>query len=82
MACFGSDNGSGIPEELKDKIFVPNFTTKTSGMGLGLAMVKNIVEIGNGKSGSNLRMIKEPCSMSFFLLLEAGFLLTSKHLYR
>lgn len=44
-----ADNGSGIPEELKDKIFVPNFTTKTSGMGLGLAMVKNIVEIGNGK---------------------------------
>lgn len=43
-----SDNGSGIPEELRDKIFVPNFTTKTSGMGLGLAMVKNIVESANG----------------------------------
>ena len=43
-----SDNGSGIPEELKDKIFVPNFTTKSSGMGLGLAMVKNIVETANG----------------------------------
>jgi signal transduction histidine kinase len=44
-----SDNGSGIPKELEDKIFVPNFTTKTSGMGLGLAMVKNIVETANGK---------------------------------
>lgn len=43
-----SDNGSGIPEDLQDKIFVPNFTTKTSGMGLGLAMVKNIVESANG----------------------------------
>lgn len=43
------DNGSGIPEELKEKIFVPNFTTKSSGMGLGLAMVKNIVETSNGK---------------------------------
>jgi signal transduction histidine kinase len=43
------DNGSGIPEELHDKIFVPNFTTKTSGMGLGLAMVKNIIETSNGK---------------------------------
>ena len=44
-----TDNGSGIPEDLQDKIFVPNFTTKTSGMGLGLAMVKNIVESANGK---------------------------------
>ena len=43
------DNGSGITEEQKDKIFVPNFTTKTTGMGLGLAMVKNIVEAANGK---------------------------------
>ncbi|MCB9191692.1 MAG: HAMP domain-containing histidine kinase [Flavobacteriales bacterium] len=39
----------GIPEELREKIFVPNFTTKSSGMGLGLAMVKNIVETCNGK---------------------------------
>jgi two-component system, NtrC family, nitrogen regulation sensor histidine kinase NtrY len=37
------DNGSGIPETLKDRIFSPNFTTKSSGMGLGLAMVKNII---------------------------------------
>lgn len=43
------DNGSGIPEDLQDKIFVPNFTTKTSGMGLGLAMVRNIVETVNGR---------------------------------
>ena len=43
------DNGSGISEDLKDKIFVPNFTTKSSGMGLGLAMVKNIIESINGK---------------------------------
>ncbi|MGB0175589.1 MAG: ATP-binding protein [Owenweeksia sp.] len=38
-----SDNGSGIPEEQKEKIFEPRFTTKTKGMGLGLAMVKNII---------------------------------------
>ncbi|MCF8465233.1 MAG: GHKL domain-containing protein [Flavobacteriales bacterium] len=43
------DNGSGISEDLRDRIFVPNFTTKSSGMGLGLAMVKNIVESANGK---------------------------------
>lgn len=43
-----NDNGSGISADKKDKIFVPNFTTKTTGMGLGLAMVKNIVENANG----------------------------------
>ena len=42
------DNGSGISEENKTKVFEPKFTTKTSGMGLGLAMVKNIVETYNG----------------------------------
>jgi len=44
-----SDNGTGIPEELRDKMFSPNFTTKTSGMGLGLAIVKNIAENFNGR---------------------------------
>jgi signal transduction histidine kinase len=44
-----TDNGTGISEELKDKIFNPNFTTKNGGMGLGLALVKNIVESSEGK---------------------------------
>lgn len=43
-----SDNGKGIPDELKDKLFVPNFTTKSSGMGLGLAITKNIIENSKG----------------------------------
>lgn len=43
------DNGVGINNEVINKIFVPNFTTKTGGMGLGLAMVKNIVEGINGR---------------------------------
>lgn len=42
------DNGDGIPEEMKSKIFTPNFTTKTSGTGLGLAMCKGIVEQAGG----------------------------------
>ncbi len=42
------DNGSGIPENIRERIFEPKFTTKTSGMGLGLAMIKNIVESYNG----------------------------------
>ncbi|MFT6726712.1 MAG: two-component system nitrogen regulation sensor histidine kinase NtrY [Flavobacteriales bacterium] len=42
------DNGTGIPKEQEEKIFVPNFTTKSTGTGLGLAMVKNIIEQAEG----------------------------------
>jgi len=42
------DNGVGITNEHKEKVFEPKFTTKNSGMGLGLAMVKTIVETYNG----------------------------------
>jgi signal transduction histidine kinase len=42
------DNGIGISDENKEKVFEPKFTTKTSGMGLGLAMVKNIVNTYKG----------------------------------
>ncbi|MDP2424207.1 MAG: ATP-binding protein [Bacteroidales bacterium] len=38
-----SDNGTGISPEQQARIFTPYFTTKSSGMGLGLAMVKNII---------------------------------------
>lgn len=38
------DNGPGISEEMKSSIFKPNFTTKSTGSGLGLAMVRNMVE--------------------------------------
>jgi len=43
-----ADNGKGISEVDATKVFEPKFTTKTSGMGLGLPMIKNIVEAYNG----------------------------------
>lgn len=42
------DNGKGIPEDIQEKLFVPSFTTKTGGMGLGLAIVRRIVENAGG----------------------------------
>jgi two-component system nitrogen regulation sensor histidine kinase NtrY len=43
-----TDNGTGIPEEVQPKVFQPNFTTKSSGMGLGLAMCKNMMTATGG----------------------------------
>ena len=44
-----SDNGPGIPAEMQEKVFVPNFTTKNTGAGLGMPISKNIVEGSGGK---------------------------------
>ncbi|MEL7422194.1 MAG: ATP-binding protein [Bacteroidota bacterium] len=50
------DNGSGIPPAIQARIFQPNFTTKSSGMGLGLAMCKNIIE----QAGGNIQFTTRP----------------------
>lgn len=44
-----TDNGIGIPDHMKEKIFTPNFTTKSSGTGLGLAISANIMEAFDGR---------------------------------
>ncbi len=43
------DNGTGIPEEIKDSIFVPFFTTKKNGSGIGLSLCKQIMLLHKGK---------------------------------
>jgi nitrogen fixation/metabolism regulation signal transduction histidine kinase len=44
-----SDNGSGINDMQKEKIFMPYFSTKVIGMGLGLPIVKSMIESGGGQ---------------------------------
>jgi len=44
-----TDNGTGIPADMREKVFTPNFTTKSSGTGLGLAISANMIESFNGR---------------------------------
>lgn len=44
-----SDNGDGVPEDVQSKIFLPNFSTKFSGSGIGLALAKRGVEHAQGR---------------------------------
>jgi nitrogen fixation/metabolism regulation signal transduction histidine kinase len=43
-----TDNGRGIESEIKDKIFLPFFTTRKDGAGIGLTLSKNIIEAHGG----------------------------------
>ncbi len=62
-----SDNGGGIPEDMRSRIFTPNFTTKSYGTGLGLAIARNIVE---GCDGS-IRFETSEKGTTFFVTLNA-----------
>ena len=61
------DNGKGISKENYNRIFVPNFTTKNSGMGLGLAMVQKIIE---NMGGQIYFETKEQMGTKFFIELK------------
>ena len=61
-----ADNGKGIPEDLQAHIFNPNFTTKSTGMGLGLAITKKIVS--NHKGSINFRTEQDKGTVFIVLL--------------
>ena len=68
MAVSVSDTGRGIPEEILDKIFTPFFSTKMEGRGLGLFIVKKIVEkhggsisVSSGKEGTTFTFTVPAC---------------------
>ena len=59
------DNGPGIPEELIDEIFVPFFTTKDKGTGIGLSLSKQIMQ----RHGGSLKLHSIPDQETTFTLL-------------
>jgi signal transduction histidine kinase len=63
-----SDNGSGIPTELLDKIFIPFFSTRKTGSGIGLSLCKQIMLLHKG----NIQVQSAEGVGSAFLLVFAG----------
>lgn len=61
-----SDNGPGIEPEAREKVFVPNFTTKNTGAGLGLPISKNIVE----GSGGQITFQTSDAGTTFYIYLQ------------
>lgn len=55
ITALVKDNGTGIPEALRERIFIPNFTTKSAGSGLGLAICRNIIR----EAGGNIDFITQ-----------------------
>ncbi|UCE93586.1 MAG: GHKL domain-containing protein [Flavobacteriaceae bacterium] len=60
-----SDNGKGIEEKIMNKIFIPFYTTKKNGSGIGLSLSKNILK----KHGGNLLVSSEPGVKTTFSLI-------------
>ncbi len=60
-----TDNGPGITEELMDKIFVPFFTTKEAGSGIGLSVSRQIMQM----HGGNLKIVSVPGKATSAILL-------------
>ena len=43
-----TDNGKGIPEEIRDQVFTPFFTTRKEGSGIGLSLARQVMQLHNG----------------------------------
>lgn len=63
---FYEDDGIGIKEEFRDKIFLPFFTTKNSGSGMGLAIVKKFLN----DSGGDIELLSSEKGVKFKLMFK------------
>jgi signal transduction histidine kinase len=61
-----SDDGPGIPRELRSRIFDPGFSTKQSGWGIGLSLARRIVEENHG---GTIRLAPSDRGASFEIIL-------------
>lgn len=61
-----TDNGPGIPEDVLDKIFIPFYTTKKQGSGIGLSLSKQIMR----QHGGSIRVSSKPGETTFTLQLK------------
>ncbi len=59
------DNGPGIPEEIQEKIFIPFFSTKKDGSGIGLSLARQIMRV----HGGNIRVISKAYQETEFVLV-------------
>ncbi len=59
------DNGPGIPEEIQEKIFIPFFSTKKDGSGIGLSLARQIMRV----HGGNIRVNSKANNETIFSLI-------------
>jgi signal transduction histidine kinase len=62
-----SDNGPGVPQQIRERIFEPFFTTRARGNGIGLAIVKSVVEAHQG----SVCLAEAACGATFIIELPA-----------
>src|SRR6202034_915805 len=60
-----SDNGPGVPAQIRERIFEPFFTTRARGNGIGLSIVKSVVEAHGGR----VRLAESSCGATFVIAL-------------
>jgi signal transduction histidine kinase len=60
-----SDNGPGVPPQIRERIFEPFFTTRARGNGIGLAIVKSVVEA----HGGSVHLADSSCGATFVIEL-------------
>lgn len=65
IAISVTDNGKGIPQEIIETIFVPFFTTKTNGSGIGLTLSREIMKL----HGGYIKVSSEPSKGTVFTLV-------------